>query len=200
MTRSLGRTGLGSLAAASALSLALVTSAAAQVATLSDPADEPEASAVPVSLDIDAEEAMLDWAQCMRDNGIEIDDPQFGAEGGRLGFGAGGGEPAFDLRSSDFQAAMDSCGNVLEAMRPDLDAAEQAERAEQQLAIAGCMRDLGWDFPDPATGGGFGAQIRFLEEAGIDPQDPSFQTDITSCQAEAGFDFGRPGSAGGVAE
>ena len=196
---SLPRAGLGSLAGAIALSLALVSGAAAQVATLSEPAEEAAASAVPSLVDADAEDALLDWAQCMRDNGVEMDDPRLGAEGGRFGIGAGGGEPAFDPMSSDFQTAMESCGNVLEAMRPDVDAAEEAERAEQQLVIAACMRDLGWDFPDPATGGGFGAQIRFLDEAGIDPQDPGFQTDITSCQAEAGFELGPPGSDGGVA-
>ncbi len=202
MHPSLPRLGLASTVGAALLSFTLIGSAAAQVATLAEPDAEAEASAAPVTADLGGEEAMLEWAQCMRDNGIDMDDPQFSAGGGRLGFGpgAGGGELAFDPQSGEFQDAMEACGNVLEALRPEVDAEEQAERAEQQLVIAGCMRDLGWDFPDPASGGGFGAQIRFTQEAGIDPQDPGFQTDITTCQSESGLDFGPPGAEGGVAD
>ena len=74
-----------------------------------------------------------------------------------------------------------------------------SNRAEQQLVIAECMRGLGWDLPDPAAGGGFGAQIRFIQEAGIDPRDPAFQTDITACQAKSGLELGPPGAGGGAA-
>jgi len=199
MTLSLTRVGISSLAGAALLSLALIGSTAAQVATLSEPGPDAQETAAPASEDLDGEEAMLEWAQCMRDNGIDMDDPQFGADGGRFGFGPGGAAADFDPLSTEFQTAMEACGNVLEALRPESDPEEEAERAEQQLAIAGCMRKLGWDFPDPASGGGFGAQIRFIQEAGIDPQDPTFQTDISACQAESGLDFGPPGTRGGVA-
>ena len=199
MTLSLTRVGISSMAAAALLSLALIGSTAAQVATLSEPAPDAHETAAPASEELDGEEAMLEWAQCMRDNGIDMDDPQFGADSGRFGFGPGGADADFDPLSTGFQSAMDACGNVLEAMRPESDPEEEAERAEQQLVIAGCMRELGWDFPDPASGGGFGAQIRFIQEAGIDPQDPDFQTDISACQAESGLDFGPPGTGGGVA-
>ena len=201
MMLSIPRLGLAAYAGAALLSLALVGSAAAQVATLGDPNEEEDTTAV-VAEDLDGEEAMLDWAQCMRDNGIDMDDPQFGVSGGRFGFGPGGtgGEMAFDPQSSEFQAAMEACGNVLEALRPESDAAAEAERAEQQLILAECMRQLGWDFPDPASGGGFGAQLRFIQDAGIDQQDPAFQQDVTTCQSESGLGFGPPGSEGGVAD
>ena len=199
MTLSLTRAGISSLAGAALLSVALVGSAAAQVATLAEPDPDAEETAAPVSEDLDGQEALLEWAQCMRDNGIDMDDPQFGADGGRLGFGPGGADVSFDPSSTEFLAAMDAGGNVLEALRPETDPEEEAERAEQQLVIAECMRELGWDFRDPASGGGFGAQIRFIQEAGIDPQDPTFQTDITACQAESGLELGPPGAGGGVA-
>ena len=199
MTLALPRFGLGSLATAAVLSLALATGAAAQVATLDETGSEPGESPVAASETLEAEEALLAFAQCMRDNGIDMDDPQFGLDGGRFGFGAGdAGAPAFDPGSPEFQGAMESCDTWLAALAPDTDAAAVAERAEQQLQIAACMRSFGYDFPDPTTGGGFGAQIRFLEDAGIDPQDPTFRTDISECQSAAGFDFGPP-SGGGVA-
>lgn len=194
----LPRTSLGALAGAALLSLALVSGAAAQVASLAEP-DAVDETPAPATEELDGQEALLEFAGCMRDNGIEMDDPQFGSGGGRFGFGAPGADGALDLGSTEFQTAMDTCSSYLEALAPDVDAVEQAERAEQQLSIAGCMRDLGYDFPDPTTaGGGFGGQLRFLEEAGIDPLDPTFQTDITTCQAESGFEFGPPGGNGGV--
>jgi hypothetical protein len=201
MMQPLPRASLGAIAGATLLSLALVSAAAAQVATLADPAEDAEATPDP-AVELDGEEALLEFAQCMRENGIEMDDPQFGAGGGRFGFGGpgGGADPAIDLQSDTFQGAMEACDGLLMALAPAINAAEQAERAEQQLAVAQCMRDAGYDFPDPATGGGFGAQLRFLEDAGIDPTDPTFQADISTCQADAGFEPGRAGGAGGVAE
>ena len=198
--RTIPRPALSAMPVAEALTLALTATATAQVASLVSPDETavPEEAVDSVLIE-DREEAMLAYAQCMRDHGIEMDDPQFGADSGRFGFGPGGADADFDPLSTEFQSAMDACGNVLEAMRPESDPEEEAERAEQQLVIAGCMRELGWDFPDPASGGGFGAQIRFIQEAGIDPQDPDFQTDISACQAESGLDFGPPGTGGGVA-
>ena len=188
-----------SLIAAALLSLVLVGSASAQVATLAEPDEDPEASAPPLAEELDGEEALLEFASCMRDNGIEMDDPRLGAGGGRFGPGPGPGDDAdlaFDPRSSEFQAAMEICSGWLEALRPEVDAAQQAELAEQQLVLAECMRDLGWDFPDPAGGGGFGARVGFLEDGEIDPRDPRFQEDITTCQSESGLGFGPPGAEG----
>jgi hypothetical protein len=199
MTLSPTRAGISSIAGAALLSFALIGSTAAQVATLAEPDPNAQETAAPVSEDLDGQEAILDWAQCMRDNDIDMDDPRFGIDGGRLGFGPGGADAEFDPLSPEFQAAMETCGNVLEALRPEADPEEVAERAEQQLVIAECMRGLGWDLPDPAAGGGFGAQIRYIQEAGIDPQDPAFQADITACQAESGLELGPPGAGGGVA-
>ena len=87
---------------------------------------------------------------------------------------------------------MEACGDILEAMRPDLDPAEEAERAEDQLALAQCMRDLGWDFPDPETGTGFG---RRMLDSGLDFADPAFGEDITTCQSDLGLE-GPPGPGG----
>jgi hypothetical protein len=193
MSRSIPHRSLASLAVAAVLAVSLFNGAAAQVATLAEP--DPDAEATPAAevLELDGQEAVLEWAACMRENGIDMDDPQFGAGGGRFGLGPGGGnngESAFDPRGAEFQSAMENCGDVLQALRPDLDATQQAEQADNQLELAQCMRDLDWDFPDPDPNSGFG-QGRLTGD--IDPFDPTFQEDITACQGELGIELFRGG-------
>jgi hypothetical protein len=184
-----------SAATASILALSLAISAVAQVATLADPAED-EPTPVPMSDELAGEEAVLEFASCMRDNGIDMDDPQFGVNGARFGPGPSG-DLAFDIESAEFQAAFDTCGSYLEAMLPDFDAAQQAEIADRTFEVSLCMRERGWeDFPDL---GGSGvnpmAVFRQIEDAGIDVEDPAFQEDATACQSEAGLDeFAQPGA------
>ena len=56
---------------------------------------------------------MLGFAQCMRDHGIDMPDPEF-ENGGMVRIGGGPGSngdegPAFDPRSDAFQAAAEEC-------------------------------------------------------------------------------------------
>lgn len=197
MTLLTHRAAIASTATAVLLSVSLFAGASAQVATLADPDADAESTPAPVAEGLEGQEAMLQFAACMRDNGIDMDDPQFGVSGGRFGFGPGGtGAPAFDPESSEFQGAMEACGSYLEAMRPQLDAEEEAERADDQLAMAECMRAKDYDFPDPEPGGGFGRRVL---DSGIDFTDADFQEDLTDCQAELGIDVpagpGAPPSA-----
>ena len=64
---------------------------------------------------------MLAFAQCMREHGIDMPDPQF-ENGGRVMIGGGPGEDGegrSSIRESDeFQAAEEACGDLLGEMRP----------------------------------------------------------------------------------
>ena len=53
------------------------------------------------------QEAMLAFAQCMRDHGIDMPDPQFNEDGGATLQGGPGG--AIDPDDPDFQAAEEAC-------------------------------------------------------------------------------------------
>jgi hypothetical protein len=53
----------------------------------------------------------LDYARCMRDHGIDMPDPQF-SEGGGGQFRIGG--PGFDPEDSEFKAAEEACGDLME--------------------------------------------------------------------------------------
>ena len=66
----------------------------------------------------DAEQAMLDFARCMREHGIDMPDP---GEGGLISRVGADGE--LDPRSEEFQEAQEACRQHLEGL-PQPDAAE----------------------------------------------------------------------------
>ena len=143
--------------------------------------------------------ALLEFSQCMRDNGIDIPD---------IGLDEAGGpdlsDPAYqqvDIESREFSDALDTCQPILsrvEAFRFAFDPAFQAEINDNLLAIAGCMRENGYeDFPDP-TG---------LLVAPFPPElaeqienDPAMQEQAQACatQVFGGAPPGGPGGPGGA--
>jgi hypothetical protein len=55
------------------------------------------------------EDAMVEYTQCMRDNGIDMPDPDFSGNGGIIDLGAGGTD------DGDFEAADAICRSVFES-------------------------------------------------------------------------------------
>lgn len=205
MTSTLPRTSLGSLAGAAFLSLALTTGALAQVATLASPDETPEPGAVAEVLEFeDQSEALLAFAQCMRDNGVDMDDPQAGSGPGLRGFfggGPDGPEDGIDRLSEAFLDAQQACSMYLEASRPELDPAAQQELLEQQLVLARCLRDQGFEeYPDPVIdSAGRLERLRGqgAAELGIDRRSPAFQEAMSVCRDELGVDGGPGFGPGG---
>jgi hypothetical protein len=146
---------------------------------------EPSASLAP-------EDAMLAFAECMRDQGIDMPDPETasgpGGGGGAIAFGAAGGD------QEKFQVAMEECDEFLEqarGVRGEID----PEQLDRMLEFAGCMREHGIDMPDPNADGGM--IIRRSDDgrvtnsaSGIDPSSPEFQEAQEACQPILGGDFG----------
>ncbi|MGZ8611980.1 MAG: hypothetical protein ACXWX0_06895 [Actinomycetota bacterium] len=60
------------------------------------------------------QDVMLEYAQCMRDHGVDMPDPDFSGGGGFIGMAEGA-----DLDDPDFQAADEACRPILEEVRPD---------------------------------------------------------------------------------
>jgi hypothetical protein len=98
------------------------------------------------------EDAAFEFAQCMRDNGIEdFPDPQVDASGD---LSIGGSEVADQRDTEEFKAAEEACLPILEAAIPEgegqkLTPEELAEVRDGWRAVAQCVRDRGFDFPDP---------------------------------------------------
>jgi hypothetical protein len=126
------------------------------------------------------EERMLKFAECMREQGIEMDDPQFsGPVGGGGGMVAGGRIGGAGESAEEMQAALEACREyvVLVDGNAPLDPAAQ----EQMLKFAQCMRDHGVEaFPDPD-----GNRMLLAEDITTDP-------DFAAAQEACAQEFGGP--------
>lgn len=125
----------------------------------------------------DTQEAMLKFAQCMREHGINMADPQVQSSGSSSGPGsvrvlaAPGSDPA------KAKAAQDACKQYMpnggEAPKPDAQALEQLRK------LAKCMREHGLpNFPDPDPNGG----LMLNKDSGITPDDPKFKAAQEACK------------------
>ncbi len=127
------------------------------------------------------EDVFLMFAQCLRDEGLDVDDPDFSA-----GRGPGGFLRGIDRDDPAVQAALDTCRPLIESARPELSSEEQAELQDSLVAFTTCLRGQGLDVEDPDfSGGGLGGgpgRGGFLR--GIDPEDPDTQAAIEHCRDE----------------
>jgi hypothetical protein len=135
------------------------------------------------------EDAMLEYAQCMRDHGIDMPDPEFGEDGrvtidARPRPNAGGGSVG------EFEAADEECRPIIEDARPgmELDPEQQAELQDRLVALAECMRERGHDMPDPQVGSDGGVQIRGGGPGLGGQPDEEFMQDMEECRDEIGFE------------
>jgi len=164
------------------LTVAVVASAANPalgsdgVATLGSPPPVGGDAATPAPA-VEPMDAMLDFAACMRDHGIDMPDPQAGGDGafvmelqGPAVDSAEPGSPPGDLGDifgAEFLAAEEACSHHLGAMTSGGGPGLDAEIMEGLLAHAACMRDHGIDMPDPEMSNG-GFMIGSPDGDGID--------------------------------
>jgi len=161
------------------------------VASLQSPgAGETDPSASP-SASLDPETARLEFARCMRENGIDLPDPGSGGASGPITIGGNGPDV------EKMQDAMDACQEFLgDAMGAPAEI--DPEMQDKMLEFARCMRENGVDFADPEFSGG-GGRIQIGGPGGIDPSSDEFQAAQEACQSILGdlgprFDGG-PGGA-----
>src|SRR3954453_11855424 len=110
------------------------------------------------------QEQFLKFAQCMRDHGVPMDDPQFDGGGISLSMPEGTDKSKVDAAQAECKQYMPNGGQP-----PKLDAAHQ----EQMRKFAQCMRDQGIsNFADPSEDGGF---IIDRDKIGIGPQSDKFK-------------------------
>jgi hypothetical protein len=128
------------------------------------------------------EEELLDWVECMRDEGVDVPDPQVDADGnltlggGGAGLGGGCGGGGVDLEA--IRDATEVCGDIPQGAfggeQPD-----QTEVQDTLLEFAQCMRENGYDMPDPDFSGDGGLTSAFGD---IDTNDPAFQEAAEACE------------------
>lgn len=131
------------------------------VASLEDVAAADEPSTETSDTTLAADEAALEFSQCMRDEGLDFPDVGVDAEGNpdlRSSFVEAGLQPG----SEEFQAAMTACGEILQdagfgggGRRAALD---DPDVQDALVAFSECLRDEGLDVGDLQLGGGQGGQ------------------------------------------
>ncbi|HYJ22780.1 MAG TPA: hypothetical protein VEW07_12260 [Solirubrobacterales bacterium] len=115
------------------------------------------------------EEAGLEFAECMRGHGVEMEDPK----------------PGQNITIPDDEPttknALAACDGKLADAGRELSAEEGEEFREGWLAFTGCMREQGIDLADPRFPG---AGKVLLGIAGVDTTSPAFEAAAASCEDE----------------
>jgi hypothetical protein len=152
--------------------------------------------------DSEFQDAMLEFAECMREHGIDMPDPEFDEGGGAMRIGGGPGSADEGGPSQEeFEAADEACSPIMEDVRPDIQLTpeEQAELQDEMVAVAQCMRDKGWNMPDPEVGesGEVRVQVEPGDETSGRAPSPENQEahmeDMEACQEELGIEGRGPG-------
>ena len=137
-------------------------SASAEVASLGSTTGTAPDTTSPV----DTQDALLKYAACMRENGIDMADPTFDADGNPTGGGFGPGS-GIDPRSDEFQKAQTACGDLLQGVQFGGRGRNGVDREAIQNSLndfTACLRDEGLDVDDitfgPPGGGAGGRTVR----------------------------------------
>jgi hypothetical protein len=171
------------------------SSAAPGVASIADSTTstaDNAAAATPASSQADREAALLKASQCMRQNGVkDFPDPTVDSSGNVR---PGGGARTFDRNDPNVRKAFQACQKYFAAARPQFTPEQQQQLQDTLLKYAKCMRQNGYDMPDPqfGTGGGGPGGGLFRD---INRSDPTFKKANTACQSILAGAF--PGGRGG---
>ena len=133
------------------------------------------------------EERALEFAQCMRDNGVDFPDPVINADGS-IDLGGNVTPGSIDPTSDTFSDAVEVCGPIVAgaSFLPGANVDETEQQADL-LAFAECLRGLGYDVIDPVLSdiqaGGPGALVGAFGE-NFDPTDPANADAVQECQGQ----------------
>jgi len=171
-----------------------------EVASLSD-----TSTTAPVEGELDPEAAAIAFTECMRENGVDMEDPTVDADGNVVpGMPTdlpdpNEGEAAVPIDGAlgeEMQGAFEECGDLLEGTAFGFTQGDVTGLQDELLELAQCLRDQGLDVADPdlsggeVEGGGPGGG-----PFGIDFQDPEVQAALEVCEE---FMPNLGGPAGGV--
>lgn len=109
-----------------------------------------------------ADDQLVEFTQCLRKNGVDVEDPKPGEELKDIASGLD------DSERNEFRKASQKCKKYL----PD-ELTEQTPEPDALLAWAKCMRKNGVDVPDPKNGE--------PDLTGVDRGSPEFQKAMETC-------------------
>jgi len=136
-----------------------------------------------VESDIDTEQQLLTFVQCMRDEGIDLPDPTVSADGNvQL-------SPPRDFAPGDLeeiQLAADNCDEFLEGIDLGFNNIDLTTITDNLLVFAACMRENGYDIRDPDFSlltPGSGSFPNAGPFGDLDFLDPDFVAALPACQS-----------------
>ncbi|MBE3012705.1 hypothetical protein IL992_26450 [Microbispora sp. NEAU-D428] len=108
---------------------------------------------------VDRQEAQLKFAQCMREHGVDMPDPD---PDGRVRIMSKKGDEA------SMQKAMQACQHFMKDAVGDKLGGDDPQARDRMLKFAQCMREHGVDMPDPEPGKGLQVKIKPGQEKAME--------------------------------
>jgi hypothetical protein len=129
------------------------------------------------------------FARCMREHGVDVQVAKSSGGGGAANLRITGRAAGIKGNIHSLEAAQQACAKYRPlGAKENLSPAERAQRQDQVLKFARCMREHGIEVPNPSTTGGLGIQLR-----GVNPESPKFQSAQKACQSILPFPRGSRG-------
>jgi hypothetical protein len=133
-------------------------SSSSKVATLDSTGGGGAASVTSTTLSKKAQQdAILSYAACMRQNGVNMKDPTFDADGNVAAGGGGFRAQGIDPRSTTFQTAQKACGSIIQGIDFGPGRRRNFDPTKLQAAFndfTSCLRDNGLQVNDITIGQG----------------------------------------------
>lgn len=168
------------------------SSASPGVASIAGETTTATGAATPAASAADREATLMQASKCMRENGIpDFPDPVVDSSGNAR---PGEGLRTLDRNDPATRKAFEACQKYFAASRPQFSPEQQQKLQDGLLKYAKCMRENGFDMPDPqfGTGGGGPGGGAFRD---INRNDPTFKKANTACRSILAGVF--PGGGGG---
>jgi hypothetical protein len=130
-------------------------------------------------------DAALKYAQCMRKHGIDMPDPKFNGGGMSMQIG---GPDSKRIPKATMDEAQRACRKIMESVKPpSMSKEDQAKAKASALKMARCMREHGYDFPDPQFSSDGGIRQRIGGPgSNLNAEDPRFQQTMQTCAKQSG--------------
>lgn len=122
-----------------------------------------------------AEDIIVDFTQCLRDEGFAVPDPDFNASAAETQRGLA--EAGIDVNDPEFTTAIETCEPRLAGILSAIPIEDLQALSEATIEYARCMRENGIDLPDPDFTQGFFST--FGDD--IDIADPDFEAADLVC-------------------
>jgi hypothetical protein len=172
-----------------------------QVVSLEDVDSSGDVAAAETDADVANDEAILEFSQCMRDNGIDDFKDPVVAPDGSIEFNLSGGGGSEADRDA-MREAFESCQEHLEGLVFGPGSFDLTEIEDTMLDFSVCMRENGVDIPDPDFsnlgfgGGGSDRGAGDIFGGALDIDDPKVVAAIEECQDVFGDSFRLGGGTG----